>query len=231
MFESLASCFAFRCSALLNMTRGASKRIVYAQLRSEQVEAGIGIGLSSIGQMLIKRSNVDFPVVVHDERNAGGRQNAERKILPLSSGNFWMAVDSASAHSARNIGNYAASWLNKVVTHPQVEAEVVVLNSFKNRFRYAANVKLIVAAQPAAPYDSPTDAPGQKHGTDLVIRGRVYRAEQVTGFERQFEAVWIEFLDGADDRLPLIAGERIRADRKSYATNADTESFHSTRLR
>jgi hypothetical protein len=63
------------CFALLDMTKSAtrSKRIAHAHLRSEKVQAGIGIGLPPVGEMLIKRSHVYLPVVVHTVGNAGCR--------------------------------------------------------------------------------------------------------------------------------------------------------------
>ena len=50
-------------------------------------------------------------------------------------------------------------WLNKIVAKPNVESEVVILDSFKNRFRNRANIELMIAAKPAiGSNDSPTDA-------------------------------------------------------------------------
>src|SRR4029453_7731444 len=134
------------------------KRIAHAQLRSEQVEAWIRIRLSAVGQMLVERSDVHFPVIIYDVRNAGSGQNVERKILPLASRHFGVAVDPTGTYAARNIWNESRVRLNEIVAEPHVESEVMILDSFKNRLRNRADIKLMIAAQPAVgSNDSPTD--------------------------------------------------------------------------
>ena len=49
------------------------KRIIHADLRSEKIQARIRIGLSSIGQVLVKRSDVYFPMIVDAVGDAGSR--------------------------------------------------------------------------------------------------------------------------------------------------------------
>jgi len=53
--------------------KGTLKRIIHADLRSEKIQAWIRIGLSSIGQMLVKRSDVYFPMIVDAVGDAGSR--------------------------------------------------------------------------------------------------------------------------------------------------------------
>ena len=49
------------------------KRIAHAYLRAEKVQAGIGISLPAIREMLIKRAYAYLPVIVHEVGNTGGR--------------------------------------------------------------------------------------------------------------------------------------------------------------
>src|SRR6266536_3324473 len=149
------------CFASLNMTKLAtrSKRIAHAHLRSEKIQAGIRICLSPVGEMLIKRSHVYLPVVVHIVRNAGCRQNIKRKILALRARNFRVTVDPACTQPAGNVGNEAAARSNKVIAHSEVESEIMVFDSAKNRLRDGAHVKLVVTPQPGvALHYSPSNA-------------------------------------------------------------------------
>ena len=49
------------------------KRIAHAYLRAEKIQAGIGIGLPAIREMLIKRPYAYLPVIVHEIGNPGCR--------------------------------------------------------------------------------------------------------------------------------------------------------------
>ena len=68
-------CTQFRCgiSHFARHDRRQLKRIAHAHLRAKQVEAGIGIGLSAVGQMLVKRADIQFPVIVHHVGNTRRR--------------------------------------------------------------------------------------------------------------------------------------------------------------
>ena len=55
-----------------------------ANLRSEQVEARIRIGLAGVGEMLVKNAGLHFQAVVHAIFEAAGGENVESKILPLA---------------------------------------------------------------------------------------------------------------------------------------------------
>src|ERR1700757_364921 len=171
----------------------SSKRIRYAQLRPEQVKAWIRIGLSAVGQMLVKHSDVHFPVIIYDVRNASSGQNVECKILPLATRNLGVAVDPAGAHTSRDIRNESPVWLNEVVAKPHVKSEAVILDSFENRLRNRADIELMIAAQPViASNDSPASAFCQKQRANLIIRGRINRTKQVTGLECEFDSVRIK---------------------------------------
>ena len=81
-----------------------------------------------------------------------------------------MTVDPSQTEPARKVGNEPAARSNKVVTHSEIEPEVMVLDSAKNRFRDRANIKLVVAAQPdVALHNSPPNARGQEFRANLVI--------------------------------------------------------------
>src|SRR5262249_26486149 len=128
--------------------------------------------------MLIKRSDINFPMVVHVVRNADGRQDVERKVLALSTRNLGMTVDPACANASRNVWNQPAATLNKVVTHSEIESKIMVLDSAKNRFQHSTHVKLVVATEPAiAPYNSPTNARRQELRTDFVTGRWINRAK------------------------------------------------------
>src|SRR5438874_11190997 len=135
------------------------KRIAGAHLRAEKVQAGIRIRLPPIREMLIKCSYVYLPMFIEAIGNAGCRYNIERKVLALSARNFRMTVDPSQTKSARKVGNEAAAWSDKVIAHPEIESEILVLDSAKNRLRNGAYVKLVVTAQPTvALYHPPTNA-------------------------------------------------------------------------
>ena len=53
--------------------KGMLKRVRDAHLRAKQVEAGIRIGLSAVGQMLVKRADIQFPMIIHHVGNARRR--------------------------------------------------------------------------------------------------------------------------------------------------------------
>src|SRR6476620_3389881 len=182
--------------------------------------------------MLVKRAYVHVPVIIHDVRNAGRGQNVEREILALAARHFGVAVDPAGAYAARDVRNESPVWLNKVVSKPHVESEVVILDSFENRLCNRADIELMIATQPAvASNHSPTDPFRQKQRTDLIIRGRINRAKQVASLECEFDSVRIEFVAGSNAHLCFITGEHLRVDRESDTTNTDAERFHSARLR
>src|SRR6516164_4965815 len=130
--------------------------------------------------MLVERSDVHFPMIIYDVRNAGSGQNVEREILPLATRHFGVAVDPAGAYTARNIRNESPVWLNEVVAKPHVKSEVMILDSFENRLRNRADIELMITAQPAiSSNDSPAGAFCQKQRADLIIHGRINRAKQI----------------------------------------------------
>src|SRR5438270_3881872 len=138
-----------------------------------------------------------------------------------------MAVDSPGADTAGNIRNESRARLNEVVAKTNIESEVVILDSFENRLRDRADIKLMIAAKPAiAANDSPSDALCQKQRTNLIISGRINRAKQIPGLKCEFDPVRIEFVAGGDALLPFNTGECLRAHRKSDTTNADAKRFH-----
>src|SRR5438093_10931147 len=126
--------------------------------------------------MLIKRSDINFPMIVHVVRNAGGRQNVERKVLALSTRNLGVTVDCACANASRNVWNQPAAGLNKVVAHSEIESEIIIFDSAKNRFQHSTHVKLMVATEPAvAPNNTPTNARRQELRANFVTRRWVDR--------------------------------------------------------
>src|SRR5260370_25377367 len=130
--------------------------------------------------MLVERSDIHFPVIIYNVRNAGGGQDVERKILPLAAWHFGGAVDAARAYTARDVRNESPVWLNKVVAKPHVESEVVILDSFENRLRDGGDIELMIPAQPVVTSnDSPADAFCQKERAHLIIRRRVHRTKQL----------------------------------------------------
>ena len=129
--------------------KSRSKRIAHAYLRAEQVKAGIRIGLSAVGKMLIKRAHIQFPVIIHQVGNTRRRQNVEREILSLTARHFGVTVNPSGAYTARKIRNEPRVSLNEIVAKPHVESQVVIFDSFENRLRNRAYVELIIAAQPA----------------------------------------------------------------------------------
>ena len=87
-----------------------------------------------------------------------------------------MTVDPARADSSREVGHEPATRPNKVITHAEIESEVMVLDSPKNRLGDAADVKLVVTAQPAiAAHHAPSNTCRQKLRADLIISRRIDR--------------------------------------------------------
>src|SRR4029453_18890461 len=131
-----------------------------------------------------------------------------------------MAVDPTQTEPARDVGNKAATWPNKIVTHAKVQSEIVVLNPLENRFGEGADVKLIVTAQPTITlYHAPADARRNKFCADLIIARGIDDAEQISGLERQLKPVRIEF--GHDRRGGRLCDpcERLRASEKKNTNN------------
>ena len=96
----------------------------------------------------------------------------------------------------------------------------MVLDPLENRFRNAADVKLIVAAQPTVtPYHSPTDARRYEFCTDLIVAGGINDAEQLCGLERELKPVRVEF--DCDRRRGSFCDPcvRLRARQKKSASN------------
>src|SRR5947199_3788461 len=109
--------------------------------------------------MLIERADIHFPVIVDDTGNACRRYDVKREVLPLAAWDIRMAVDSPGADTAGNIRNESRVWLNEVVAKTNIESEVVILDSFENRLRDRADIKLMIASEPAiTSNDSPSDA-------------------------------------------------------------------------
>jgi len=84
--------------------RPALERKRRADLRANQIEARVGIGLATIGEVLIECAGVDFPMVVNQVIDAGGGQDIEGKILTLTLSKRIRAIDKTEADTARRVG-------------------------------------------------------------------------------------------------------------------------------
>jgi hypothetical protein len=75
----------------------------------------------------------------------------------------------------------------------------VILDPLENRFGNAAEVKLIVTAQPTITlHHAPADARRNKLCADLIIAGWIDDSEEISGLKRELEPVRVEF--GRDQR-------------------------------
>ena len=143
--------------------------------------------------MLIQYADVDLPLLVHLVGNAGGGKNIECKILALSAGNIGVTVDPAETETARAIRNDPAARLNEIISHPEVQAKVMVLDPLQDWLRYGADVKLVVTTQPTSAVDhAPAHPPGHELRRDLVIARRIEYAKEITRFHRKLEPRRIE---------------------------------------
>jgi hypothetical protein len=85
-----------------------------------------------------------------------------------------MTIDPAQAQPTRNIGNQSAPWSNEVVTHAEIDSEIVILDPAKNRFGDGADIKLVVTTEPHVPlHHPPTNPRSHKLRADLVILRRI----------------------------------------------------------
>src|SRR5260370_42419686 len=103
----------------------------------------------AIGEMLVKDSRIQFPMVIHFVGNARRRQNVEGEILPLCARNVRMAVDPTQTQAAGNVRDESSSCAGEVIARTEVEPEIMVLDAAKNWFSHRADIKLIVTAEPA----------------------------------------------------------------------------------
>jgi len=82
--------------------------------------------------MLIEQAGVEFPPIVKSVRHAGRSQNIKSKILPLSAGNISVAIDPAEANAAREVGNKTAVRPHEIVSQPEIDAEIIILDASEN---------------------------------------------------------------------------------------------------
>src|SRR5947209_20216729 len=130
--------------------------------------------------MFITRADVHFPTFVDFIRNADAGQNVESKILSLRSTHVRVTVDPTQTEPARKIGNEAPVRPDEIVTAAEINAEIMVLHTAKDRLGHEREAKLIVAASPVvAVVHAPANSPGNKFRTDLVTVGIAENAEQV----------------------------------------------------
>src|SRR5207302_7327501 len=91
-----------------------------------------------------------------------------------------VTVDPTQAESARNVGNQPPLRSHEIVTAAEIDAEIMIFHSAKDRLRHEGETKLIVTASPVvAVVHAPANAPGNKFRTDLVTVGIAENAEQV----------------------------------------------------
>src|SRR4029453_17596705 len=153
-----------------------SKRVRDAHLWAKQIKAGVRIGLSAVGEMLVKRAHLQFPLIIHHGRNTRCRKNVEREILALGPGNIRVAVDPPPAYSAGYVRREPAAPWHKVVAKAEIKSEIVVLDSAKDRLCHRAHVKLMVTAQPCLMDPSPTNSCGHELRANFVAGRGVDRA-------------------------------------------------------
>src|SRR5438034_10790766 len=105
----------------------------------------------------------------------------------------------------------------------------MILDPAKDRFRDGADVKLIVAAQPAVRVqNAPANASRQKQRADFIILRRIDNAEQVAGLDRDLEPRWIERSGGFV--RDFCASEHPRCSQKKDENNENATSFHAVAL-
>ena len=131
----------------------------------------------------------------------------------------WLSIQ-PKPDSARDVGNEPATRLNEVIAHAKAQPEIVILDPFENRFGNAAEVKLIITAQPTITLDyAPADARRDEFCTDLIIAGGINDAEQVCGLERELKSVRVEFRCNRLGSWLCGSCERLRASEKKSASN------------
>src|SRR6059058_2959069 len=113
----------------------------HADLRAEEIQARIRVGLAAVRQMLIERADVHAGALVHAIRKPGRRQDVEREILTLRTKYVCVAVDNAESDAAGDVGCDAPARLHEIVTHPGGDTEVVRLRSAEDRLGHAEEIK------------------------------------------------------------------------------------------
>src|SRR6266404_721909 len=98
--------------------------------------------------MLVKDSRIQFPMVIHFVGNARRRQNVEGEILRLCARNARMAIDPTQTQAGGNVRDESSSWSDEVIARTEVESEIMIFDTAKNRLSHRADIKLIVPAEP-----------------------------------------------------------------------------------
>src|SRR2546430_2497284 len=178
--------------------------------------------------MFVKRADIHLPTLVDFVGNADAGQNVESKILPLGAAHVGVTVDPAQAEPARKIRNEAPVWPDKIITAAEIDAEVMVLHSAKDRLGHQGETKLIVAASPVvAVVHAPANASGNKFRPDLVTTGVAENAKQIARLNGDFEPRRIKrFADRSTGKG--VAGKD-RSHKKRCAQNSRAENLHLAR--
>src|SRR6266446_1686678 len=115
------------------MPRPALERKRYPDLRPDEVEARVRIGLTGVGEMLVKNAHVDFEVIVDQIIDPCRGQNIEGEILSLAVAKRVRAVDPAQADTARSVRLQAPAGTHEDMPKAGGEAEVMILRPLENR--------------------------------------------------------------------------------------------------
>src|SRR5436190_4638652 len=178
--------------------------------------------------MFIKRANIHLPTSIDFIRHTDAGQNVEGEILALRSAHVGVTVDPAQAEPARKIGNEPPVRPDKIITAAEIDAEVMVLHSAKDRLGHQGETKLIVTASPVvAVVHAPANSSGNKFRPDLVTTGVAENAKQIARLNGDFEPRRIKRFAGryAGDG---VAGKK-RFDKKRHAQNSRAEKLHLAR--
>ena len=85
---------------MLSLEEALGRILAHADLRTKQIQAGIRIGLSAVGKMLVNKTSGRFPLIAHFVGNAEGPEAIEGEVLSLRAIDIGVAVDPSEPHTA-----------------------------------------------------------------------------------------------------------------------------------
>src|ERR1700757_905191 len=98
--------------------------------------------------MPIKHAGIDLPAAVDFVGESGSGQNVEGEILSLRSAHVRMTVDPTQTEPAGKIRNNSPVRAHKIITAPEVDAEIMIFHAANDRFRHQGETKLVVTTRP-----------------------------------------------------------------------------------
>lgn len=121
------------------------------EIRSDGVKAVVfpgGLGKAPIGNVLVKRTPGNLPVLINQIAHSGSNQEGEAEILALGTGNR-ATIGKAKANTGLDVRNPARAGLDKMVTGAEGGTDETIFRAIQNGVEEGGKEKLCVAPEPA----------------------------------------------------------------------------------